>query len=108
AAPFILALSAKRPDNLAYKELWLSRGYNHGPLLIIEIVRVALGVFLIGVFVNIFFSTLVAILVAVPVTILTLVIFSSRIQKLYQRLEGRFMANLNERERAALENRTLS
>src|SRR6476620_11345012 len=35
AAPFIWAFMAKRPNNMAYKELWLDRKYNRGPLLVI-------------------------------------------------------------------------
>ncbi len=49
------------------------------------------------------FSTSVAILVAVPFTIIVLILFSKNIQRFYQRLEGRFISNLNARERAAEE-----
>ncbi|QEC53888.1 transporter (CPA2 family) [Anseongella ginsenosidimutans] len=107
-APFLWALMARRPDNIAYKELWTNRKYNRGPLLIIEILRNALGILLIGFWVNRFFSTLVALLVAVPIIILVMVIFSQRIQTLYRRLEGSFLSNLNARERAALENESLA
>jgi len=108
AAPFLWALMARRPDNIAYKELWIHRKYNRGPLLIIEILRNALGILLIGFWVNRLFSTLVALLVAVPVFILVLIIFSQRIQAFYRRLEGSFLSNLNARERAARENQSLA
>jgi CPA2 family monovalent cation:H+ antiporter-2 len=39
--------------------------------------------------------------VAIPITILVLIIFSKRIQKFYQRIESRFITNLNARETAA-------
>lgn len=108
AAPFLWALMARRPDNIAYKELWIHRKYNKGPLLIIEIMRNILGILLIGFWVNRLFSTVVALLVAVPVIILVMVIFSKRIQTLYRRLERSFLSNLNARESAALENKSLA
>lgn len=100
-APFIWALMARRPENMAYKELWLDRKYSHGPLLVIEIARNIIGIFLIGFWVDRLFSTTVALLVVVPVVIMVLILFSTRIQKLYQRIEERFLMNLNARETAA-------
>jgi monovalent cation:H+ antiporter-2, CPA2 family len=101
AAPFLWALMAKRPNNLSYRELWLDKDYNHGPLLVLEISRIVIGVVFIGFWVNRIFSATVAILVAVPVIVVLLALFSHRIQKFYQRLEGRFLSNLNAREDAA-------
>ncbi len=101
AAPFLWALMAKRPNNMAYKELWLENKYSHGPLLVVEILRIVVGVLIIGFWVNKLFSTTIAILVAVPFTIIVLILFSKSIQKFYQRLEGRFISNLNAREAAA-------
>lgn len=101
AAPFLWALMAKRPNNMAYKELWLEKKYSHGPLLVVEILRIVIGVLIIGFWVNKLFSTTIAILVAVPFTIIVLILFSKSIQRFYQRLEGRFITNLNAREAAA-------
>lgn len=101
ASPFLWALMAKRPNNMAYKELWLDKKYSHGPLLVMEISRIVIGVLIIGFWVSKLFSTNIAILVAVPFTIIVLILFSKSIQKFYQRLEGRFITNLNAREAAA-------
>jgi len=101
SAPFLWALMEKKPNNVAYKELWLINKYNRGPLLVIEISRNIIGLLLIGFWVNSFFSAKVALLVAVPVIIFVLFLFSKRIQKFYQRIEGRFLTNLNARERLA-------
>ena len=97
-SPFLWALMAKRPDSIAYKELWLVKRYNRGPLLVLEIFRNIVGISLIGFWVYILFSTRVAILVAVPLIIVVLVLFSTRIQRFYQRIEGRFLSNLNDRD----------
>lgn len=108
AAPFLWALMAKRPNNMSYKELWLDRQYSHGPLLVLEISRNIVGVLVVAFWVDQLFSGTVAILVAVPVIILVLVLFSKRIQIFYQRLEGRFLVNLNAREIAAEEKNSSS
>ncbi len=103
AVPFLWAIMAKKPDASAYKELWLEKKYNRGPLLVLEIARIIIGILLIGFWVNRLFSAKVAILVAVPVIIISLIFFSRRIQRFYQRIERRFLSNLNARERIAKE-----
>lgn len=101
ASPFMWALMAKRPNNQAYKELWIDKKYNRGPLLIVELTRNIVGVLIIGFWVDQLASTKVALLVAIPVTIFVLIVFSKRIQRFYQRIESRFITNLNAREVAA-------
>jgi len=108
AAPFLWALMAKKPNTQAYKELWLAKQYNRGPLLIIEISRNLLGILFIGFWINRLVSTKIAILVTIPVTILVLIVFARRIQKVYQRIEKRFLINFNARETATAENASLA
>jgi CPA2 family monovalent cation:H+ antiporter-2 len=86
-----------------YKELWLDKNYNKGPLLILEISRIIIGISLIGFWISRLFSTSIAILIALPIITIVLKIFSQRIQNFYQRLEKRFLSNLNAREIAAEE-----
>lgn len=106
AAPFLWALMAKKPDTVAYKELWLDKKYNRGPLLVLEIVRNIIGIVLIGFWIDRLFSAKVAILVGVPIIIIVLILFSTRIQRFYQRIERRFLSNLNARERIANEEKS--
>ncbi|MBS1761398.1 MAG: cation:proton antiporter, partial [Bacteroidetes bacterium] len=40
ASPFLLAFMVKKPDTQAYKELWLDKNYNHGPLVVVEVIRI--------------------------------------------------------------------
>jgi CPA2 family monovalent cation:H+ antiporter-2 len=107
AAPFLMAFMAKRPNKIAYKELWLNKKYNRGPLLMIEIGRVVIGLLLIAFWVYRLASTQVAILVGIPATIIILFIFSQRIKRLYNRIEHRFVTNLNEREMAGANDEAL-
>lgn len=98
SAPFLWALIAKKPDNIAYKELWLQKKYSRGPLLMIEISRLVLGILFISFWVDRLFTTTIGILITVPLIVVILALFSKKIQKFYSRLEVRFMHNLNARE----------
>ncbi len=102
-APFLWAMVAKRPSKIAYKELWLNNKFNRGPLVMVEIMRIGLGIMLLGFLLDSMFSGTVAVLVALPVIVIVMFIFSKRIKQFYQRIEERFILNLNARERAALE-----
>lgn len=103
-APFLLALMTRKPDSLAYRELWLDEKYSKGPLLIIEVVRIIIGIALIGFWVDKSISAKASVLLLVPLAIAFLYLFSKRIQRFYQRIEGSFLTNLNARETAALKN----
>ena len=98
ASPFLWALMASKPQTHAYKELWVNKKYNHGPLLAIEILRIIIGIIFVGFWVDTLTSTRTALFVAIPVTLLILFLFSKRIQNFYQRIERRFITNLNDRE----------
>lgn len=108
AAPFLWGFMAKRPNSQPYKELWLERKYNRGPLLVIEITRNVLGILLIGYWVSRLVPPDWAFVITVAVTIFVLVLFSRTIQKVYHRLEGRFLTNLNARETAAANDNSLA
>jgi CPA2 family monovalent cation:H+ antiporter-2 len=100
-APFLWALMVKKPNSLAFANLWLDKKYNHGPLLIIEVFRNVLGVLLFGFLVDRLFSGTVALIVAALVFAIVMFIFSKRLQSFYARIEHRFLKNLNARELAA-------
>ncbi len=101
ASPFFWGFMAKRPGNQAYRELWLNNKYNRGPLLVVEILRNVIGVVLIAIWVARLVSIQAAVLVVIPFIFLVLIIFRTKIQRLYSKIELRFMANLNARETAA-------
>ncbi len=98
AYPFLWALMARRPDNMAYREMWLEKSYNRGPLLLIEVLRVIIGIVLISIWVFRLFSTQLAMLIAVPFIVLVVFLFKKRIQQFYGRIEQRFLTNLNARD----------
>lgn len=100
ASPFLWALMAKRPGNTAYKEMWTDKKYSHGPLLILELLRILIGILLVSFWVFRLFETKIAIVIAVPIIVAVLFVLTKRIQAFYQRIEGRFLGNLNARETA--------
>jgi CPA2 family monovalent cation:H+ antiporter-2 len=97
-APFIWALAIRRIQREAYSHLWLNRKLNRGPLIALELVRIGVAIFHVGFLLSIFFSTAVGILIAIAVMIIAIVIFRKKLQLFYDRLEQRFLYNLNERE----------
>ncbi|HTF17563.1 MAG TPA: cation:proton antiporter [Chryseolinea sp.] len=100
SAPFLWALMAKRPNNMAYREMWMEKRYSRGPLLLLEVGRVVAGITIICFLVFKLFSTTIALLIAMPVIIAVFFVFAKRIQAFYQRIEVRFLGNLNARETA--------
>ncbi|TDQ08850.1 cation:proton antiporter [Pedobacter metabolipauper] len=97
-SPFLWALSIRRIQKTAYAHLWLNKKYTRGPLISIEFFRVALGVFFVGFLMYEFFDTWVAAGIALLLTIVGMIVFSRKLQAFYDKLEKRFLLNLNARE----------
>lgn len=95
--PFLYMLSVRKINRQSYTELWLNR-YNRGPIIGMEIARVALGIFLIGFLLDRLFSTITALTIGVLVIIVVTVLFRRRLRAFSNRIEKRFMDNLNLRE----------
>lgn len=96
--PFLWALAIRRIERKAYAHLWLNKKYTRGPLAALELLRVALATFFVGFLIYQFYSNWIAISVAVVLIVLGMVIFSRKLQSFYNRLESRFLLNLNARE----------
>lgn len=99
-SPFLWALSIRRIEKTAYSHLWLNKKYTRGPLIAMEVFRIALGVFFVGFLMYEFFDTWIAAGIALGLTIAVMVIFSRKLQSFYERMENRFFYNLNAREAA--------
>lgn len=98
ALPFLWALMARKPENNSYRELWLDKNYNKGPLLLLEAGRVLLGVLIVGFWAFQLFSNQIAMLIAIPIIIGIMFVFARRMKDFYRRIEQRFLTNLNARE----------
>ena len=98
-APFLWALSFRRVEKQAYSHLWLNKKYTRGPLVAIESLRVLLGIGFVAFLIYKSFDTWVAAIIAIVLLIIGMVVFSKKLQGFYDRLERRFILNLNEREK---------
>jgi CPA2 family monovalent cation:H+ antiporter-2 len=99
SAPFFWGLAIRRLHSLAYTNLWLDKKYNHGPLVMLEVVRNILLVVLVGFMVEQLFNTMIALVAILPVIVIVLLVFARRLNSFYARVEKRFLTNLNQRER---------
>jgi CPA2 family monovalent cation:H+ antiporter-2 len=96
--PFIWALAIRRIAREAYKNLWLNRKLNRGPLIAIELGRIGVAVLHVAFLMNIFFSLSVAFVMAVTAMASAILVFSHKLQQFYEKIEKRFLLNLNDRE----------
>lgn len=96
--PFIWALAIRRVKREAYSNLWLNRKLNRGPLIAIEISRIVLAVILVGILINMYFPLSVTFIMAVVSMAAATIVFNQKLQTFYNRLEHRFLSNLNDRE----------
>lgn len=98
ASPFLWAIMAKHPESLREKEVMLDRKYNQGPVLLLGVARIIIGILLVGFLLDRLFSASIALIVGLPI-ILIMVILLSRGSKIFHgNLERLFLGNLNARE----------
>jgi CPA2 family monovalent cation:H+ antiporter-2 len=97
-SPFIWALMVQKISSNSYKALWLDSKYNHGPLVVVEVARNVVAVLLVGFLVKQYFPFWQALLGTAIILGCVLLVLRSQLQKYYQRIESRFLTNLNARE----------
>lgn len=103
SVPFLWAIMTKQPKNIGASD------YNPTVMTALSIVRYLIGAFLIGLFIDQLSSTRYAILFALPVILVFIWIFSTRLQTVYHRIESQFIRNFNEREHEEyLQNKTVN
>lgn len=95
-APFLWALSIRRIATTEVQEL-LKNKKHHGPILVLIFIRMVIGLFFIGMMLNNFFSPGIAVL-AFVISVITILLFPKKINKLYVKIENRFVKNYNQRE----------
>jgi len=102
-SPFVWALTIKKIHKSAYTQLWLDSKYNHGPLVMLEVIRNIIAVLFLGFLLRRLFSFYVALVGALIVMPLVLYIFRKKLEKFYARIQTRFLNNLNQKELLAAE-----
>ncbi|MFT3980216.1 MAG: cation:proton antiporter [Ferruginibacter sp.] len=95
-APFLWALVVRNERNEYFAQIYAQKKYK-GPIWIMRGVKITIAIFFVVVFINLFFSIDVALYAAV-IILSAFIIFRKKIQALYDRIENRFIQNLNDRE----------
>ncbi|MCG2614567.1 cation:proton antiporter [Terrimonas sp. NA20] len=95
-APFLWSLAIKQHRKDLVQKFVSQNKYRTG-MLLLQLFRTAIAIFLIGFLLDRFFSPQVAFIVTIGMLSL-LIVLSKRIQYLYSRIRERFLANYNERE----------
>jgi monovalent cation:H+ antiporter-2, CPA2 family len=102
-APFLWMLTTKRINKPSYTQLWLNK-LNRGPIIVMEIVRVSIGIVLVSFLFLQLFSTFTALLIAFIIMVVSGIIFSRKLHAFSIRIENRFIRNLNLRESMTVKN----
>ncbi len=99
-APFFWALAIRRIQKKAYSHLWLNKKVNRAPLIVLELSRIIIAILPVIFLLNLYLSKSIAIIITLAAIITGLFLFSRKLQAFYNRIEKRFLSNLNERENA--------
>lgn len=97
-SPFIWGLAIKRSGKIEYTNLWFDKAYGRIPLILLELLRGLLALFFIGFLLYNVFGGSPAFYIAIAVVAIAFLVFSKGLKKFYNRIEKRFLENLNERE----------
>ena len=95
-SPFLWALSLRRVAVEQVQELMQVRKYQ-GPIIVLVFFRIALTLFYFGFVLNEFFSPVIAI-IALVIGIVSYILFPKRLHAFYNKIEGHFITNFNDRE----------
>ena len=105
-APFLWSLAIKQQRKDLIEKFVRQNKYRTG-MLLFQVFRTAIAIFLIGFLVDRFFSLQIAFIITV-IMFLLLILFSKKIQYLYSRIRTRFLANYNEREEIQVQKNLLA
>ncbi|MEO6695168.1 MAG: cation:proton antiporter, partial [Ignavibacteria bacterium] len=103
-SPFLWGLAGKPLYNEAFNNLIIKKKHSRGPFILLEVFRIILAIFFISfLFYRVFLSGL-ELLLAIPVLIIVTYIFSGRLKTFYNKMESKFLENLNARENGTISN----
>ncbi|UGS21993.1 cation:proton antiporter [Flavobacterium cyclinae] len=102
-SPFLWALSLRRVAVKQVQELMQVRKYQ-GPIIVLIFIRIALSLFYMGFVLNEFFSPVI-VFFALIIGIILYISFPKRLHAFYNKIEGHFIKNFNDRENTKLANK---
>lgn len=95
-SPFLWALSMRKMQPQVFARLW-SNTRNHGPLIVLRLLRLGLAVTIVGATLIVFLPIKLALIAAV-ILIGIIIVFAKKIHSFYLAVEERFFTNFNQRE----------
>jgi len=95
-APFLWALIVRNEKTEVFARIFAQRRYI-GPIWIMRGLKVAMALIFIILLMRNIFSTRIALYTALVIALI-IILFRNRLQKMYDRIEYRFIRNLNNRE----------
>ncbi len=95
-APLLWALALRKIQPEAVSRLVADKRHK-GPLLMLQLARIAIALFFVGMMINNLLSSYAAIVVLVLVLI-TCILNQKALQTIFNRIEGRFISNYNDKE----------
>jgi monovalent cation:H+ antiporter-2, CPA2 family len=97
-SPFLWVLSFRKIEQEAFSHIYVNKKFSRGPLIILELTRMILGLAFLLFFLSRFSQKFSVLLFILCTLTLILFIFSRNLQIVYSLIEKRFIINLNERE----------
>ncbi|SFW76837.1 cation:proton antiporter [Chitinophaga sancti] len=94
--PFLWALGFRNIASAASNRIWEQKKYR-GPLMLLRLARIVIAIFLLGFFIDRFYSYSVALAVT-AIMIVLIFVFRHKIGDFYTTIEERFFSNFNARE----------
>jgi CPA2 family monovalent cation:H+ antiporter-2 len=95
-APFLWAMTIRKIQPEAFSRLWRDKRYI-GPLLMLQIIRIVLGLFFVGLMIHNLLSSYMAFGALLLVAVI-IAINHKRLQTIYTRIEKRFISNFNDKQ----------
>ncbi len=97
-SPFLWMLTTRKISKPSYTVLWVNK-FNRGPMIVLEILRIVIGVFLVALLLNQFFNIYIAFVSAVFIMFVSGFIFSRKLHAFSVKIEERFKHNYHMREK---------
>lgn len=97
-SPFLWMLTTRKISKPSYTALWVNK-FNRGPMIVLEILRIVIGVLLVALLLNQFFNIYIAFVSAVFIMFVSGVIFSRKLHSFSVKIEERFKHNYHMREK---------
>jgi CPA2 family monovalent cation:H+ antiporter-2 len=97
-SPFLWMLTTRKISKPSYTVLWVNK-FNRGPMIVLELLRILIGILLVAILFNQFFNVYVAIISAVCIMFVSGFIFSRKLHAFSVKIEERFIHNYHIREK---------